>query len=707
MKGRGGKSLRKSQLMERNAANRTPTRLSSLIFWGKAALLKAQRGAQDMAQEIRRYPCLRDLAGEQAYSCIVGESRSPLYGSADSTERALQVGKVQNLRRAAQYLHGLCLPPNATFSFWKQVGRANPQRGYVQGRQLREGCLFPAIGGGLCQLSNALYDAAMQAGCEIIERHPHTQVVPGSAAARGRDAAVAWNYIDLRFRAAVPLCLDVILTEQDLIVRFRAAASVAENTPENARVVGSTAQVPGTKNVPVWEASPGVLADAIPPKHLRRSILEAGSTAQVHPAPKVIPLSALADNRPVMRAREHSCVTCGAGDCFRHNAPDVIALREQVVQLREAGRTALLLDEVTPELAAYVHTLRDPASLLFLPLNATRWKSPRYAWPTDGFAPTHFATVPILLRALHAHRLADDGPARRRAQLEGAEALAAHYARALAWNVTHVVVSQSLLPHLWRDGHLGGRSFDVLMTRQPMQTLHAHLDAAFAAHPERALLRDFRAAPELVRWETEALGAARHVITPHADILAQFPRQSLPLDWQMPPVSPRAGANASNPVPARDTAASCPPVVAFPGPTHARKGAQEVRALARSLPCEIIWMGRNLEGGDFWQGIKARHVVPSKANSGEETDWLDGVRVVVQPAVIEDNPRRLLEALARGIPVVASAACGLGDLPGVTTVPFGDEKTLFLAVAQLLEERTRVEKTKNASDENLLLSEKR
>ena len=96
-----------------------------------------------MAQGIRRYPCLYASMDTQAYSCIVGESCSPLYGSADVTERALQVGKVQNLRRAAQRLHGLCLPANATFSFWKQVGLATRRRGYVQGRQTARGVSVP------------------------------------------------------------------------------------------------------------------------------------------------------------------------------------------------------------------------------------------------------------------------------------------------------------------------------------------------------------------------------------------------------------------------------------------------------------------------------------------------------------------------------------------------------------------------------------
>jgi hypothetical protein len=31
---------------------------------------------------------------------------------------------------------------------------------------------------------------------------------------------------------------------------------------------------------------------------------------------------------------------------------------------------------------------------------------------------------------------------------------------------------QNLLPFLWRDGHLGGRTFDVLMTRLPIAKFH-------------------------------------------------------------------------------------------------------------------------------------------------------------------------------------------------------------------------------------------
>ena len=124
------------------------------------------------------------------------------------------------MRRALRDLHRLHLPAGEVFSFWRQIGRATRRRGYETGRMLQQGCLVPAIGGGLCQLSNALYDAALQSGCEIVERHAHSRIVPGSRAAEGRDATVAWNYIDLRFRARRPLLIEAKLEREALVLRF-------------------------------------------------------------------------------------------------------------------------------------------------------------------------------------------------------------------------------------------------------------------------------------------------------------------------------------------------------------------------------------------------------------------------------------------------------------------------------------------------------
>jgi vancomycin resistance protein YoaR len=59
-------------------------------------------------------------------------------------------------------IDGVVVPAGGVFSFWAQVGRPVARRGFAPGRELREGCLVPSVGGGLCRLSNALYQAALE-----------------------------------------------------------------------------------------------------------------------------------------------------------------------------------------------------------------------------------------------------------------------------------------------------------------------------------------------------------------------------------------------------------------------------------------------------------------------------------------------------------------------------------------------------------------
>lgn len=158
--------------------------------------------------------------GSAAHPVLLAESSSSLWTAESEVENSLQFGKVQNLRKACLRLHGIEAPSGQVFSFWKQIGRARRSAGYALGRELRQGCLIPSVGGGLCQLSNALYDLALQSGCDIIERHAHSAVVPGSAAEQGRDATVFWNYVDLRFRPKQNILITAILSSDKLVVRF-------------------------------------------------------------------------------------------------------------------------------------------------------------------------------------------------------------------------------------------------------------------------------------------------------------------------------------------------------------------------------------------------------------------------------------------------------------------------------------------------------
>ncbi len=200
--------------------HRHPSRQAAAAFAIKSTLLKARRSAMDLLRpQVRPLP----RTGASPESKLLSEVASALYTDNAPTERALQMGKVQNLRVAARALDGVAVGAGQVFSFWAQLGRPTRAKGYVAGRELRQGCLVPTVAGGLCQLSNSLYQAARRAGCEIVERHGHTAAIPNSPFRPGEDATVFWNYVDLRFRAPRPLIVRVRLTADQLLVALVAA----------------------------------------------------------------------------------------------------------------------------------------------------------------------------------------------------------------------------------------------------------------------------------------------------------------------------------------------------------------------------------------------------------------------------------------------------------------------------------------------------
>jgi glycosyltransferase involved in cell wall biosynthesis len=225
-------------------------------------------------------------------------------------------------------------------------------------------------------------------------------------------------------------------------------------------------------------------------------------------------------------------------------------------------------------------------------------------------------------------------------------------------------VQQNLLPYLWRSGHLGGRTFDVLMTALPMEVIQAKLDHAAQLHPESSTLGDFRADPNLLAAEAEALGNARRIVTPHSEIAALFPDKSVLLDWQVP-----------------DTTRTQPPknekpIIVFPASTVGRKGCYELREAIRDLDVKLLTLGPFIEDSTFWDGFDVER---------RAADWLERADAVVLPAFVEHKPRRLLTAIAAGVPVIASPECGVANLIGVTTVAADDRDQLRSEIIRTLE----------------------
>lgn len=194
--------------------------VSRAIFFAKSRGLMLRRALLGRwiapSHQLHRAPPKRESLP------LIAEDRSPLYTVTDAREQDLELGKVHNLRTAATRLDRLVIPADSTFSYWRQTGRPTRSKGYVVGRELRQGCLVPTIAGGICQLSNALHRTALLAGCRIDERHRHSAAVDGLEFDADTDATLFWNYVDLRFTARRNMLLRVTLDSSHLHVRLEA-----------------------------------------------------------------------------------------------------------------------------------------------------------------------------------------------------------------------------------------------------------------------------------------------------------------------------------------------------------------------------------------------------------------------------------------------------------------------------------------------------
>jgi hypothetical protein len=577
--------------------------LKEMIFLAKSSGLMCARFVKNMViHHLQKFPAQKDLCA----SPVVAASESLLWNTDDNTQNwILTAGKVENLRIAVRKLNGIEVPARAVFSFWKHIGYPGKVNGFVVGREIREGCIIPTIAGGLCQLSNALYDAALKAGFEIIERHKHTRVIKGSLAEIDRDATVKWNYLDLRFVSNHAFRIEAELTEDKLVVSFKSRGMQDRSGQRDFK-----------------SATPSFLND---------------------------------------------CYSCGNLECFKNPHKS----RKTMPQ----GKTTFILDERWAEYDEYVRHAITAGDEMLVPFTSKQtFRIQRFAWPAAPMVTVRTASIAALYRSLNLRLLSKTNVNIFSSTLHLDKLLAEKMIQQISIESTHVVISQNLLPFAWTAGILGGRTFDVLMTRLPLEKLHQRLDFAFQKFPESSTLHDFRAAQELVTAETTALNASRKIITPHEEIAEIFNHKCINIGWRHP-IGKKTFSEGN--------------VILFPASSLGRKGAYEVRRLARELQLTVRVIGVATENEKFWTGINV------ETASG---NIFENVCAVVYPVYVEHQPRILLRAIAYDIPVITTVAAGIPANNFVSVVPVGDYIAIKEAFIKMLETTENLLKRKSLSE---------
>ena len=126
------------------------------------------------------------------------------------------VNRTNNVKLSCQAIDGLILQPGQVFSFNVTSGPRTQERGYQVAPIFVGKKVVPGRGGGVCQTSSTLYNSVLEAGLEVVERHPHS--LPVAYVAAGRDATVSWEGADLKFRNNLDVPIKILARVWDKYV---------------------------------------------------------------------------------------------------------------------------------------------------------------------------------------------------------------------------------------------------------------------------------------------------------------------------------------------------------------------------------------------------------------------------------------------------------------------------------------------------------
>ena len=165
----------------------------------KLAISAEEAQAQVDGQDKQEYSFPLTITKPEITINDIGLEAFPYKISTFSTNYdASNVSRTNNLKIASNKTNNVVIMPGEVFSFNQVVGKRTVEEGYKDAKVYENGRVVDGLAGGICQVSSTMYDAALLANLEIVERYNHqftTSYLPG-----GKDATVVYGIKDFKFR---------------------------------------------------------------------------------------------------------------------------------------------------------------------------------------------------------------------------------------------------------------------------------------------------------------------------------------------------------------------------------------------------------------------------------------------------------------------------------------------------------------------------
>jgi vancomycin resistance protein YoaR len=156
------------------------------------ALLTAMLSTNDREAELQ----VTSIAPNRSTSEAQAMGITGLVGAYETVYGGVP-NRIHNVQLVAHLIDNHLIGPGAEFSFNATTGERSSEKGFLEAPVIINGELKTGLGGGICQVSTTVFNAAYEAGLSITDRTNHALYI--SHYPLGRDATVNYPDTDLRF----------------------------------------------------------------------------------------------------------------------------------------------------------------------------------------------------------------------------------------------------------------------------------------------------------------------------------------------------------------------------------------------------------------------------------------------------------------------------------------------------------------------------
>lgn len=126
------------------------------------------------------------------------QKKMTVLGTYSTRVTSMYTGRTKNIQLFLSKLSNNVIMPGEVFSCDKTAGSREVSDGYSAAPSFVNNKVVNMVAGGICQGVTTMYNAAVYADLEIVEREPHS--LPVTYIQLGRDATIAHGSIDLKFK---------------------------------------------------------------------------------------------------------------------------------------------------------------------------------------------------------------------------------------------------------------------------------------------------------------------------------------------------------------------------------------------------------------------------------------------------------------------------------------------------------------------------